>query len=157
VAINVAVLYTGTGPHVDLNVVGGTSCLRTGKTPSGFGDINGHGTMVGGLLAARDNAIGHVGIAPGARLWPVQVLDERGFGTTSEVICGLDWVVGTRTDADAANDILVANMSLGGPLPVGPTGSCADAPDRADHRAICATVAAGHHDRGGSRKRCQEL
>jgi subtilisin len=72
--------------------------------------------MVGGFIGALDNGIGRVGVAPGARLWAVRVLDDEGTGYTSEVICGLDWVTATRTDADPANDVRVANMSLGGPL-----------------------------------------
>jgi subtilisin len=34
----------------------------------------------------------------------------------SELICGLDWVTSTRSDADPTNDIAVANMSISGPL-----------------------------------------
>ena len=142
VNVNVAVLDDG-GPvkHVDLNVVGSTSCVdRPGSTePFGW-----HGTVVGGFIGALDNGIGRVGIAPGARLWAVRVLGRFGIGHDSEIICGLDWVTSTRTDADPNNDIGVANMSFGGPLPKGsPNGSCADAPNNALARAICGTIAAG--------------
>jgi subtilisin len=131
VNVNVAVLDDG-GPvkHVDLNVVGSTSCVsRTG--PSGnIEAFGGHGTMVGGFIGALDNGIGRVGIAPGARLWAVRVVDKNGFGFDSEIICGLDWVTATRTDGDPNNDIAVANMSLSGPLRRGVSnGSCADSPD----------------------------
>src|SRR6266702_5589243 len=71
VNVNVAVLDTGVDKHVDLNVVGSTSCLNGSTKP-----LNGHGTVVAGLIGALDNKIGRVGIAPGARLWSVQVLDE---------------------------------------------------------------------------------
>jgi subtilisin family serine protease len=68
------------------------------------------------------------------------VLDATGSGTTSQIICGIDWVTATRTDADPANDIAVANMSLGGPgQRVAP---CATTTDPM-HRAICASTAAG--------------
>src|SRR5206468_4100214 len=98
VNVNVAVLDDG-GPveHVDLNVVGSTSCNRDRQGTEPFGW---HGTMVGGFIGALDNGIGVVGIAPGARLWAVRVLGKFGRGLFSETICGLDWVTATRTDAD---------------------------------------------------------
>jgi subtilisin len=113
VNVNVAVLDDG-GPvkHVDLNVVGSTSCnSRTGppRTDPTDGPFGHHGTMVGGFIGALDNGIGRVGIAPGARLWAVQVADQHGFELDSELICGLDWVTSTRSDADPTNDIAVAN------------------------------------------------
>ena len=55
-----------------------------------------------------DNDIGVVGVAPGARLWAVKVLDSSGSGSFSNVIAGLDYV------AQHSNEIEVANMSLGG-------------------------------------------
>ena len=91
----------------------GTNCLDFG-TQKDFDDLEGHGTFVGGLVGALDNKIGRVGIAPGARLFGVRVLDETGFGSDAEVICGIDWVTGTRLDGNPHNDIAVSNMSLGG-------------------------------------------
>ena len=153
VNVNVAVLDDG-GPveHVDLNVVGSTSCISPGRPPrrtsqgAPFGE---HGTKVAGLIGALDNGIGRVGVAPGVRLWAVQVLDEAGFGLSSEVLCGLDWVVSTRTDTDPNNDITVANMSLSGKFiselkdPKVSRESCADTPDHPVPVAICRTIAAG--------------
>jgi len=66
-------------------VVGGVGC--NGK---GYDDRNGHGTHVAGIAAARDNSVGVVGVAPGARLWAVRVLNSRGSGSWSNVICGVD-------------------------------------------------------------------
>ena len=43
-------------------------------------DDNGHGTHVSGTIAAKDNRRGVVGVAPGARLWAVKVLDSNGNG-----------------------------------------------------------------------------
>jgi subtilisin family serine protease len=71
-------------------------------------DQNGHGTHVAGTIAAMDNAIGSRGVAPGAKVVAVRVLDRRGSGSTSGVIAGVDYVAG----AAGSND--VANMSLGG-------------------------------------------
>lgn len=70
-------------------------------------------------------------MAPGARLWAIKVLDRNGFGTTSSVICGLDWVIRHQ------NKIEVVNMSLGGP---GSDGRCSD---DAYHKAVCKVNQAG--------------
>jgi subtilisin family serine protease len=71
-------------------------------------DDNGHGTHTAGIAAALDNDDGVVGVAPGARVWSVKVLDANGSGTYSDVICGLDWV------AANAGTIDVVNLSLSG-------------------------------------------
>ncbi|HVL03663.1 MAG TPA: S8 family serine peptidase, partial [Acidimicrobiales bacterium] len=68
------------------------------------------------------------------------VLDSAGAGTWSSIICGIDWVTSTLTDADPANDITVANLSLGGPGPA--VGTCATT-TAALHRAICNATDAG--------------
>lgn len=103
---DVAIIDTGIDPkHPDLYVVGGIN-FSTGR-PGNFKDGHGHGTHVSGTVAALDNAIGVVGMAPGARLWGVRVLDNAGNGFVSDVIAGIDWVT-ARSDV-----IEVANMSLG--------------------------------------------
>jgi subtilisin len=128
VDIDVAVIDTGIDlAHADLNVVGGYNCSRG----TSFNDGNGHGTHVAGTMAAYDNDFGVVGVAPGARLWAVRVLDNSGSGTWASVICGVDFVTAN------AGTIKVANMSLGGS---GSQGSCNDGGLR---QAICQSVAAG--------------
>ncbi|MEX2229243.1 MAG: S8 family serine peptidase, partial [Dehalococcoidia bacterium] len=54
----VAVIDTGSGPHSDLNRVGGTNCVRGKNT---IDDGNGHGTHVAGTIAAKLNDAGVVG------------------------------------------------------------------------------------------------
>ena len=66
VDVDVAVLDSGSGPHPDLNVVGGVDCT-SGDAP-GFADDFGHGTHVAGIIGAEDNDIGVVGVARGAHL-----------------------------------------------------------------------------------------
>ncbi|HEX2085928.1 MAG TPA: S8 family serine peptidase [Solirubrobacteraceae bacterium] len=135
---NVAVIDTGIDlDHPDLVVSGGRNCVTPAAAPD---DDNGHGTHVAGTIAARNTGAGVVGVAPGTRLFAAKVLDAGGGGTASQVICGIDWVTSTRTDADPANDVAVANMSLGGPG--APVGTCASTTDP-EHRAICASIAAG--------------
>lgn len=105
VNVDVAVIDTGIDPtHPDLNVVSGINFAKG----NGWSDGNGHGTHVAGTIAAKNNEIGVVGVAPDARLYAVKVLDNRGSGFMSDVIAGVNWV------ADNADIIEVANMSLGG-------------------------------------------
>ncbi len=147
VSVNVAVLDSGIQPdQPDLNVVSGTNCTNKGKTPLDFADHShyGHGTIVGGEIGALDNAIGVVGVAPGARLWAVRVLNRRLIGSTSAILCGIDWVTSTRTDGDPSNDIAVANMSLiGYEKKTVDDGNCGRTTHDVLHEAICRSVAAG--------------
>jgi subtilisin family serine protease len=130
VDVDVAVIDTGIDTdHADLNVVGGYNCSR-GRANK-FDDGHGHGTHVAGTIGAIDNNSGVVGVAPGARLWAVRVLNNSGFGFTSDIVCGIDWV------AQNADTIDVANMSLGG---AGSDGPCSSDPQ---HEAICNAVNAG--------------
>jgi subtilisin len=72
--IDIAVLDTGIDPsHPDLNVVGGFDCSGSGS----WVDRHGHGTHVAGIIGARDNSTGVVGVAPGARLWAGQGLRRQ--------------------------------------------------------------------------------
>jgi subtilisin len=129
----IAVIDTGidTNYTSELNVVGGVNC-STGR-PGNFGDGNGHGTHVAGTIAAKDTGSGVVGVAPGARLYAVRVLNNAGSGSWSSVACGIDWVTANA----ATTGIKVASMSLGGS---GSDGACNS---DALHQAICNSTAAG--------------
>ncbi len=113
VNVDVAIIDTGLdSDHPDLNIAGGVDCATGGPFNRSckvgtFEDGNGHGTHVGGTVAAIDNGLGVVGVAPGARLWGVRVLDNNGSGYMSWIVAGIDWV--TKNAAT----IEVANMSLG--------------------------------------------
>lgn len=52
----------------------------------------GHGTEVAGIAAAKDNNIGVVGTAQGARIWALKVVSDDGYGDESDVLEGLDYV-----------------------------------------------------------------
>jgi subtilisin family serine protease len=133
--VDVAVIDTGVNlTHPDLNVypAGGKNCVTLLTPPE---DGNGHGTHVAGTIGALDNTSGVVGVAPGARIWPVKVLSDVGVGLTSQVICGIDYVTAN------ASQIEVANMSLGGGG--SDDNNCGKSNNDAQHKAICAAVNAG--------------
>jgi subtilisin family serine protease len=103
---NVYVIDTGVDrTHPDLNVVSFVNFAKGGKTGT---DCNGHGTHVAGTIAAKDDAQGVVGVAPGAPVYAVRVLSCNGSGQWSWIISGINWVTANH----GAN--AVANMSLGG-------------------------------------------
>src|SRR5574341_176155 len=104
---DIAIIDTGIDlDHPDLNVVQNVTFV---SGTSNGDDDHGHGSHVAGTAAAKDDDNGVVGVAPGARLWAVKVLNASGSGSNSQVIAGVDYVT------QHATDIEVANMSLGGP------------------------------------------
>lgn len=109
---SVWILDTGVDlDHPDLNVdqTRGYSVFTTRRdaTPD---DGNGHGTHVAGTIAALNNSEGVLGVAAGATVVPVKVLDSRGSGAYSGVIMGIEYVAANAKSGE------VANMSLGGPV-----------------------------------------
>jgi len=108
--VDIAIIDTGIDvDHPDLRVVGGRrfyTMLGRGYQDERFDDDHGHGSHCAGIAAAIDNGLGVVGVAPGARLWAVKVLDSSGSGYLSDLIAGVDWVTAR------ASTIEVANMSL---------------------------------------------
>lgn len=95
--------------HPDLNVVDSVNYTTDPLAEDGHG----HGTHVGGITAAIDNANQVVGVAPGAPLFGVKVLKDSGWGYSSWVIAGIDYVSGRK--ATTPGMPMVANLSLGGP------------------------------------------
>lgn len=101
--VKVAVLDTGIDyNHKDLCVYGGVDFSGS----ESYMDYNGHGTHCAGIIAAREHRKRIVGVAPRAKLYAVKVLDDKGYGNTSDIIAGMEWCVN--------NGIQVASMSLGG-------------------------------------------
>lgn len=77
-------------------------------------DVHGHGTHVAGIIAASNNQVGVVGIAPKAKLVPVKVLTDAGWGNYATIIKAGDQFV--EADLGEFNNLpRVINMSLGGP------------------------------------------
>jgi hypothetical protein len=118
--------------HPDLNVA---NYGFNGTTESGLNDGNGHGSHVAGTIAAKGgNGIGVVGVAAGALVVPVKVLNKRGSGTNSGVIAGVDYVGANGNAGD------VANMSLGG----GASSALDNAVVNASSGGVWFVVAAGN-------------
>jgi subtilisin family serine protease len=139
VPVHVAVLDTGidlTHPDLRPAIAGGRSCI-TGQS---YNDGNGHGSHVAGIIGALGgNDTGVVGVAPGAWLWAVKVLNNAGSGSWSSVICGLDFV-DSKSPA-RGGPIGVANLSLGGAG--SDDGNCGLTSNDALHKAVCRVVADG--------------
>ncbi|MEJ2218320.1 MAG: S8 family serine peptidase [Gemmatimonadota bacterium] len=131
VDVDIAILDTGIDlDHPDLDVFQAVS-FAGGNPDDGMG----HGTHVAGTAAAKDDGVGVVGVAPGARLWAVKVCNNGGSCSRSDIIAGIDYV------AQHGREIEVANMSIGG---VGSDdGACGTTDGDAEHQAICAAVDSG--------------
>jgi subtilisin family serine protease len=65
-------------------------------------DEKGHGTHTGGIIGARNTAVGIVGGAPNAKIYPVKVF-PRGY--VSDLVEGIEWCIRNRMD--------VVNISVG--------------------------------------------
>ena len=146
---DVAILDTGIDfdhPDLQANVRGGIYFAgwiidellgKDGSTnPADWNDGHGHGTHCAGIVAAINNEIGVVGVAPSANLWGVKVLGDDGSGYTSDIIQGLQWCT--------THGIEVASMSFGG----GGTASLQSACQAAYNAGVFLVAAAGN-DSGG--------
>lgn len=137
---DVAIVDTGITAVPDLNVAGGYNCSTTDRTA--WRDKNNHGTHVAGTVAALDNSFGVVGVAPGARVWGVKILNDDGYGLISWYVCGLDWILAQRDPNDSSRPLFEAvNMS------VTKDGSddhnCGLTNNDPLHQAICRVTAGG--------------
>ncbi len=104
--VKVAVIDTGIdATHPDLVVAGGVNILNPDAASPAWQDDNGHGTRVAGIIGARDNNVGVVGVAPECELYAVKVLDMSGSGSVADVVEGIEWCIN--------NGMQVINMSLG--------------------------------------------
>lgn len=103
--VNVYVVDTGIAQNADLagRVTAGFNAVPDNADAT---DCNGHGTHVAGIVGGTN-----YGVATGATLVPVRVLDCTGSGATSLVIAGLEWII---QDHALSGTPAVVNMSIGG-------------------------------------------
>lgn len=133
---DIAIIDTGIlSSHADLNVAGGRN-FANGPAHN-WGDSNGHGTHVAGTVAAIDNGIGVVGVAPGARVWSVRVCGNSGFCRAGDINAGINWVA--QQKSSGAIDFAAANFSISS---ADSNNSCAS-PANSTHAAICGLVDTG--------------
>jgi serine protease len=140
--VTVAVVDTGIAcedhpPFTKGSDLSSTECLAgwnfVTSTPHA-NDDQGHGTHVAGTIAqSTNNGLGAAGVAFHARLLPVKVLNENGWGTTTDVADGIRWA--------ADNGAHVINLSLGGPRNA---RVLQDAIDHALSRGVVVVAAAGN-------------
>ena len=103
-------------------------------------DLLGHGTMVAGIIAGSGNASNgkYKGIAPGASLLNVKVIDSKGDGKVSDIIAGIEWAIYNGAD--------VLSLSLGG-INLGETNPpITMAADNAVNGGVVVCVAAGNRN-----------
>lgn len=101
----VAVIDTGCDlNHNDLknNLINGINIIDPKKDPI---DDNGHGTHVSSTIAAENNNLGMVGVAPKTKIRPVKVLDKKGNGSSQNIVKGIKWAIDQKVD--------MITMSLG--------------------------------------------
>ena len=79
-------------------------------SPNGAYDDYGHGTHVAGIIAGTgyDSGGKHKGIAPGAKLVGLKVMDQLGRGYISDVIAAIDYAISVK----ATYNVRVINLSV---------------------------------------------
>jgi len=142
-SINVAVLDTGIDlHHPDLQAAYAGGFNTYSSETAAPADDDGHGTHVSGTIAATDNNIGVVGVAPGVRLWAVRVLRNNGSGASggsSNIVAGIQWVI--QQKQSQGGDWIIS-MSLGSCSPSITEGAAVSS---AINAGILVVAAAGNH------------
>lgn len=109
----VGILDTGiqkNHPDLQANIIGGINLVKQAGKSTKWDDDNGHGTHIAGVIAAVDNTIGYIGVAPSAKLFVVKVL-HKDYVTKPQLIDPK--VVADGIHACMANGVHVINMSFG--------------------------------------------
>ncbi len=138
----VAVIDTGIdASHVDLDggkVIAWKDWVNNRTTPY---DDNGHGSHVSGIIAGTgEGNSSYKGVAPGASLIGLKVLDSAGSGTMSNVTAAIDWAVTNK----AKYNIRIISLSLGTDASSDGTDSTSVAINNAFNAGIVPVVAAGN-------------
>ena len=132
--VKVAVIDTGCDlDHPDLKdnlLDNGYDFINDNDDPS---DDNGHGSHVAGTIAASNNGLGMVGVAPKAKILPIKSLAADGSGGLKEIVLGILWAVEMNVD--------IITMSLGTPYH---SKALHDAVKLASSRGILIFCAAGN-------------
>ncbi len=137
--VRVAVLDTGIdATHPDLrDAIAAVKDFTASH--SGPADVQGHGTHCAGVIGARANGFGVVGVAPEASILAGKVLGDDGSGGTAGIAQGIDWATGQGAD--------VISLSLGGPADA---ADIRGAVSRAVAAGVIVVAAAGNDGPGGA-------
>jgi subtilisin len=136
----VAVLDTGLDmDHPDVSAIWGYSVVSNDS--SNFDDKNGHGTHTSGTIAAQDNSVGVIGVAPDVDLYSIQISKGSRI-STANIVAGIDAAVAgpdgnLNTSGDQPD---VFNMSFGG----GYSEAVEDALNIAHSKGIVLVASAGN-------------
>ena len=108
-------------------------------------DVDGHGTHVAGIIAARSNSIGVVGVAPGVKVQPIRVLGTNG-GASSDLIAAIHWAAGISVGGVPNNPTpaRVINLSIGTDTPTSCDAGTQAAVRAAWDRGVTPVTAAGN-------------
>ena len=136
--VKVGIIDTGVASgHPDLHVPGGADFTWSPTGLIYYEDVMGHGTHVAGIIGARRNGIGVVGVAPEAELYSLQCFNLFGQAAVSSIINCIQWAIDHQLD--------ILNMSFGGPQN---SPALKEACQRAYDSGILLVAAAGNSGRG---------
>lgn len=135
--IRIAVIDTGVDTeHPDLK----TQILgKFNTTDEVYSSSNGHGTAVAGVIAAKHNGVGVLGVAPDAKIVAIKALQERGFGTNEAIAKAIEVAI--------RQQVHIINLSLGSPTYSSPVHQ---AIKEAHRKGILVVCAAGNDGRNNS-------
>jgi minor extracellular protease Epr len=106
--ITIAILDTGVdihNPNLYNSIVQGYNAITKTSGYDVIDDDNGHGSAIAGIIAAEKKKLGLTGVAYGAKIMPVKVLNEKGQGADKDIADGIRWA------ADHGANII--NLSFG--------------------------------------------
>ncbi len=145
--ITVAVVDTGLDKnHADFHLIHRVDGSRQNNLAHVDGDNYGHGTHVASIVGSRTSDGKYIGIAPNAKVLGVDVADDNGVASESDLLRGLDWVYQHEKD----QKIRVVNLSVGVGIPESYATSPIDAAvERLWHDGLVIVAAAGNMGTAG--------
>lgn len=149
--VSIAILDTGVDyTHPDLNdsYVRGYDFVNNDSCPI---DDYGHGTHCAGIALGRGDESGYkyVGVAPDAKLYAYKVMDNKGEGTSSMLIKGIERAVDPDGDGDFSDHVDIISISAGSEEPGHPDDDLSVAADNAVEAGVVVVVAAGNDGNKG--------
>ena len=136
--VDVAILDSGIDSHEDLEIYNNEFYAFGDDASDALAASGGHGTLVAGIVAMKDNGLGFVGVASGVRIWNVKVLGPPPNNAWSNMLSGMDYVL------QNASQISIANVSISNPYTSAPVHSIRLALGRLVSAGVVVVVSAGN-------------